>query len=133
MLVRDKLFIGGRWAAPSTRETIEVHNAGNGEVMGRIPAGGEKDVDAAVAAARGALEGWSRTPPEKRAEYLEKISAALKARADELATTIAQEVGMPIKLASRIQAGLPIANFANYAKLVRDFQFENRVGNSLVV
>ena len=31
------------------------------------------------------------------------------------------------------QAGLPIANFANYAKLLRDFQFEQRVGNSIVV
>jgi acyl-CoA reductase-like NAD-dependent aldehyde dehydrogenase len=133
MLVRDKLFIGGRWVAPSTRETIDVHNAGNGEVMGRIPAGGEKDVDAAVAAARGALEGWSRTPPEKRAEYLEKISAALKARADELAKTIAQEVGMPLKMSGRIQAGLPIANFANFAKILKDFKFEERVGNSLVV
>jgi betaine-aldehyde dehydrogenase len=40
---------------------------------------------------------------------------------------------MPIKLAGRIQAGLPIANFANYAKLLNDYQFENRVGNSLVV
>jgi betaine-aldehyde dehydrogenase len=133
MLVRDKLFIGGRWVASSTRETIDVHNAGNGEVMGRIPAGGEKDVDAAVAAARGALEGWSRTPPEKRAEYLEKISAALKARADELAKTIAQEVGMPLKMAGRIQAGLPIANFANFSKILGEFKFEQRVGNSLVV
>jgi aldehyde dehydrogenase (NAD+) len=61
------------------------------------------------------------------------ISAALKARSDELAKTIAQEVGMPLKMSGRIQAGLPIANFANYAKLVREFQFENRVGNSLVV
>jgi aldehyde dehydrogenase (NAD+) len=133
MLVRDKLYIGGRWVAPSTRETIEVHNAGNGEVMGRIPAGGEKDVDAAVAAARGALEGWSRTPPEKRAEHLEKISAALKARADELAKTIAQEVGMPLKMSGRIQAGLPIANFANFSRILADFKFEQRVGNSLVV
>ena len=120
MLVRDKLFIGGRWAAPSTQETIEVHNAGNGQVMGRIPAGGAKDVDAAVAAARVALDGWSRTPAEKRAEYLDKISAALKAKADELAKTIAQEVGMPLKMAGRIQAGLPIANFANYARLLKD-------------
>jgi acyl-CoA reductase-like NAD-dependent aldehyde dehydrogenase len=133
MLVRDKLFIGGRWVAPSARETIDVHNAGTGEVMGRIPAGNEKDVEAAVAAARSALEGWSRTPPEKRAEYLDKISAALKARADELAKTIAQEVGMPLKMAARIQAGLPIANFANYAKLVKEFTFESKVGNSLVV
>jgi aldehyde dehydrogenase (NAD+) len=133
MLVRDKFYIGGQWVAPSGKEAIEVHNAGTGEVMGKVPAGGEKDADAAVAAARAALEGWSQTPVDKRAEWLDKISAGLKARADELAKLIAQEVGMPIKLAGRIQAGLPIANFANYAKLLRDFTFEERVGNSLVV
>src|SRR5712692_8079882 len=130
MLLKDKLFIGGRWVAPAGRETIEVHNAGNGEVMGRIPAGNEKDADAAVKAARAAFEGWKETPVEKRAEFLEKISAGLKARADELARTIAQEVGMPLKLSSRIQAGLPIAN---YSKLLKDFSFEEKVGNSLVV
>jgi aldehyde dehydrogenase (NAD+) len=133
MLIRDKLFIGGQWVAPSARETIDVHNAGNGEVMGRIPAGGEKDVDAAVQAARGALDAWSATAAAARADFLQKICDGLKARADELARIIAQEVGMPLKMASRIQAGLPIANFANYAKLVREFKWEERVGNSLVV
>ncbi len=133
MINRDKFFIGGQWVAPSTQETIDVHNAGTGEVMGRVPAGGEKDIDAAVAAARAALDGWSQTPVEKRAEFLEKISTGLKARAEELAQLIAREVGMPIKLAGRIQAGLPIANFANYAKLVKGFKFEETVGNSVVV
>src|SRR2546422_1044010 len=133
MLVRDKFFIGGQWVAPYAKETIDVHNAGTGEVMGRVPAGTEKDIDAAVAAARNALEPWISLGAEKRAEYLEKISAALKARADELAKTIAQEVGMPLKMAGRIQAGLPIANFANYAKLLKEFVFDERVGNSLVV
>ena len=133
MLMRDKLFIGGRWVAPTGRDAIDVHNAGTGEVMGRVPAGTERDVDAAVAAAHGALEAWSRTPVEQRAAFLQKISDGLKARAEELAKTIAQEVGMPIKLAGRIQAGLPIANFANYAKLAPAFQFETRVGNSVVV
>jgi acyl-CoA reductase-like NAD-dependent aldehyde dehydrogenase len=133
MLVRDKLFIGGRWVAPLSKDTIEVHNAGTGAVMGRIPAAGEKDVDAAVAAARAALDGWSSREASSRAELLEKISAGLKARADEIAKTIAQEVGMPLKMSGRIQAGLPIANFANYAKLLKEFSFETRVGNSLVV
>jgi len=133
MLVRDRLFIGGRWVAPSGKQMIDVHNAGTGEVMGRVPAGGAKDVDAAVGAARRAFESWSNTSADKRAEFLEKISANLRARADELAKTIAQEVGMPLKLAGRIQAGLPIANFANFAKLLKEFVFEERVGNSLVV
>jgi len=68
MLTRDKLFIGGQWVAPSAKETIEVHNAGTGQVMGSVPAGTEKDIDAAVAAALGALESWSATPPAQRAE-----------------------------------------------------------------
>jgi aldehyde dehydrogenase (NAD+) len=133
MLIRDKLFIGGQWVAPSSAAAIDVHNAGNGEVMGRVPAGAEKDADAAVRAARSAFDAWKDVSVERRAEYLDKISAGLKARADELARTIAQEVGMPLKMASRIQAGLPIANFANYAKLVKDFSFEEKVGNSIVV
>src|SRR5437660_3964813 len=133
MLVKDKLYIGGRWVAPHGKQTIEVHNAGNGEVMGRIPAGDEADADAAVKAARAAFDAWSSSSAASRAEFLEKISAGLKARGDELARTIAQEVGMPLKMSGRIQAGLPIANFANYAKLLREFKWEDRVGNSLVV
>ncbi len=133
MILRDKLFINGQWVAPAAKEMIEVHNAGTGAVMGKVPAGGEKDVAAAVSAARTAFEGWSATPAAQRAEYLQKISDGLKARSTELGSTISQEVGMPIKLSGRMQAGLPIANFANYAKIGREFKFEDRVGNSVVV
>jgi betaine-aldehyde dehydrogenase len=133
MIDRNRFFIGGEWLEPSGRQTIEVHDAGTGEVMGRVALGDEKDVERAVAAAREAFVSWNETSKDKRAEYLEKISAGLKARADEIARLIAQEVGMPLKMSARIQAGLPIANFANYAKLVREFAFEEKVGNSLVV
>src|SRR3982750_868346 len=133
MLTKEKLYIAGQWVSPSGRETIDVHNAGNGEVMGRIPAAAERDADAAVRAARAAFEGWASTPAATGADCLQKIADGLKARSDELARTIAQEVGMPLKLAGRIQVGLPIANFANYAKLVRDLKWEAGVGNSGVV
>jgi betaine-aldehyde dehydrogenase len=133
MIDRNRFFIGGEWVAPSGKQSIEVHDAGTGEVMGRVALGDEKDVERAVAAAREAFVSWNETPKDQRAEYLEKISAGLKARADEIARLIAREVGMPLKMSARIQAGLPIANFANYAKLVKEFSFEQKVGNSLVV
>ena len=133
MLLRDKLYIDGQWAAPSTQDTIDVHSAGTGEIMGKVPAGGEADIAAAVRAARAAFDGWSQLPVAQRADYLAKISAGLKQRAESLAKTIAQEVGMPIKLAGRIQAGLPIATFGNYARIAGEFAFEEKVGNSLVV
>ncbi len=37
MLLKEKLFIGGQWIAPAGRETIDVHNAGNGEVTSTQP------------------------------------------------------------------------------------------------
>lgn len=133
MEVRDKFFINGSWVAPSGSETIEVFNAGDGKVLGRVPAGGATDVDAAVKAAAAALPAWSAVEPAKRAEYLKKIADSLKAKGDALAKLIAQEVGMPIKLASRIQVGSPIATFSNYARIAAEFEWEEIVGNSLVI
>ena len=40
---------------------------------------------------------------------------------------------MPLKLSRRIQAGLPAAVMESYARLLDDFPFEERIGNSLVV
>jgi betaine-aldehyde dehydrogenase len=57
----------------------------------------------------------------------------MKSRAEEIGRTIAQEVGMPVKLATRIQAGSPTFTFGMYAKLLGDFRWEERVGNSVVL
>jgi betaine-aldehyde dehydrogenase len=133
MQVKDKLYINGAWVAPSVSTTIDVFNAGTGAVMGRIPAAAEADMNAAVAAARAAFDAWSQTSVATRADFLNKISAGLKARSDELAKCIVQEVGTPIKMASRIQASLPIATFANYAKIAQEFVFEETLGNSIVM
>src|SRR6185295_9278864 len=133
MILRDKLYIAGQWATPSTPETIDVHSAGTGEVMGKVPAAGDRDIDAAVRAARAAFESWSQRPVAERAGFLARIAAGLQQRGELLGKTIAQEVGMPIKLSGRIQAGLPMLTFGNYAKIASEFQFEEKVGNSLVV
>lgn len=130
---RDMLYINGTWAVSSGAGSIDVINATTEEVMGRVPEGTPEDVDRAVTAARTAFEPWAATPVAKRADYLTAIEAGLKARADEIARTITGEVGMPLKLSLRIQAGLPAANLGTYARLVTDFPFEERVGNSLVV
>jgi aldehyde dehydrogenase (NAD+) len=133
MKVCDKLFINGDWVSPAGKGSIEVLNAGTEEVMGRIPEGSAEDIDRAVKAAKAAFPAWSALSPAERAEYLNKISAGLMARADELAKLVAQEVGMPLPLSKAIQAGLPAMNFGIYAKLGAEFQYEEQVGNSLVV
>src|SRR3954447_7546240 len=107
LIDRTELYIGGAWVAPTGDETIEVVNASTEEVMGRIPQGTPADVDAAVAAARRAFEDWARTEMIERADLMRAIAGAIAARSDEIASTIAQELGMPIGLSKAIQAGLP--------------------------
>src|SRR6266487_2793303 len=110
--VRDKIFIGGEWVEPEGSETIDVVNSTSEETMGTIPAGTPGDADRAVRAARDAFESWSQTSREERAGYLSAIAAGLGERSEEIAATIAQELGMPLKLSQIIQAGLPTGQFA---------------------
>jgi len=133
MQIRDKLYINGRWATPAGPKTIEVRSASTEAVIGRVPEGTPEDADAAVRAARAAFESWAATSVPERARFLARIHEGLQARAEDIGRTIAGEVGMPLKLATRIQAGSPIFTFSMYAKMLADFKFEERIGNSIVL
>lgn len=131
--VYDKHYIGGKWVEPKGSETIDVISASTEEVMGRIPAGTASDVDDAVAAAKAAFETWSMTEPAERAGYLTKILGGLAARQDDIARTISGEVGMPLPMSKAIQAGLPMGITQSYIKILSEYKFEEKVGNSIIV
>ncbi|HSS08619.1 MAG TPA: aldehyde dehydrogenase family protein, partial [Acidimicrobiales bacterium] len=130
---RDRLYIDGAWVPSTGPGTIDVINATTEEVMGRIPDGTPEDVDKAVRAAKKAFPGWAATDKEERAKYLQRITEGLQARMGDIATVIAQEVGMPINLSTMIQAGLPTMTFGSMGQLLDTFPFEEQVGTSLVV
>ncbi|MFO1097778.1 MAG: aldehyde dehydrogenase family protein [Xanthobacteraceae bacterium] len=133
MIDRTKLYINGAWVAPDGKGDIAVRSASTEEVIGRVPEGSARDLDAAAKAARAALPGWMAVPPAQRGAFLKAIHNELKARAEEIGKIIAGEVGMPLKLATRIQVGSPIAIFAMYADMAGKFQFESRIDGSLIV
>ncbi|HXV22593.1 MAG TPA: aldehyde dehydrogenase family protein [Desulfuromonadales bacterium] len=129
----EKLYINGQWVPSGSGRSIDVVNASTEEVMGSIPAGTAEDADAAARAARGAFAGWAATPVAERRAFLEKLQQGVAARAEEIARTITGEVGMPLKLSQRIQAGLPAAVLESFARLLGEYRFEEQVGNSLVI
>ncbi|MBA3280824.1 MAG: aldehyde dehydrogenase family protein, partial [Acidimicrobiia bacterium] len=133
MIDRDRFYIGGTWTDPVGGDRIEVVNSDTEEVMGRIPAGTPADVDAAVTAARAAFDEWSLVSPTDRAEVCAAVAAGLQDRQEEIAVLISHELGMPIKLSAFIQAGLPIMSFASQPQLVQEIDWEEQIGNSLVV
>src|SRR5258708_24890748 len=129
----NKLYLNGEWVQPAGSDTLDVINSTTEEVMGRIPEGTPEDIDRAVAAARAAFESWSATSAVERAAFLQKISAALVARQNEIAEIIASEVGMPLPLATMGQAGMPAMVMGSFAKLLAEYSFEEQIGNSLVL
>jgi acyl-CoA reductase-like NAD-dependent aldehyde dehydrogenase len=126
-------YIHGQWVKAQSAETLPVHDSSTEEIMATVPAGTAQEAESAVLAARAALDGWSALSVEARAVYLDKVAAGLKARTDEMALAIAREVGMPLKMARAVQVGGPIWHWGNFAKVARNFEWEKKVGNSLVV
>lgn len=133
VLEHKNFYIDGAWWQASGDETTEVVNPATEQVIATVPAASAKDVDAAVAAARAALPGWSRTTPAERKAFLDRLHQGLVERADEIAATVTAEMGAPRQLSARVQAGLPIAVAESYARLLETYEFEECIATSLVV
>ena len=63
MIVRDTLYIDGRWVRPHGQGSLEVTDSSTGKPWARVPEGNADDANAAVAAARRAFDGWAATAP----------------------------------------------------------------------
>lgn len=96
----DKCYINGRWQMPLSGETLPVENPSNGAVIGHIARGQNADIDAAVSAARGALNGeWGRLPAFERGRFLARMGQIVLEHVDALARIEAADVGKPLSQA----------------------------------
>ena len=133
MKVYENNFINGEWVPSSGSGTLEVVNPATEEVIATVPAGTAADVDAAMAAARAAFESWSTTDVDTRAKYLRDIGAALMGKFETVADTITAENGSPKQFSALVQTGMALGEWESFASLIENFEWESRVGNSLVV
>ncbi|QMU22478.1 aldehyde dehydrogenase family protein [Gordonia rubripertincta] len=129
----EELYIDGQWTSSTGTDRISVHNPADESQIAQISEGTVEDVDRAVAAARAAFGGWSRTSRSERADLIERLQKLLAERVEDIGTTIATDVGTPLRIASRIQASLPVTDLEVNAALLREDHPEERVGNTLVV
>src|ERR671922_765708 len=94
-----KLFVGGEWV--ETGEWVEVRSPYSGDVVGRVAKAGAAETRRAIDAAAGAMA--EPLPAHKRAEILVRVAGYLGRRHDEVARTISDEAGKPMK-AARVEA-----------------------------
>ncbi|MBA2349159.1 MAG: aldehyde dehydrogenase [Solirubrobacterales bacterium] len=122
LIESNELFIGGDWVAPQGSGRIDVHSASTEELIGSVPDGTNADIDAAVAAARGAFDdpqGWAAWTAEDRAQAMERLADALDARAEETCQRISMQNGMPISIAQQLEGVFPSVLHRYYAGLIR--------------
>lgn len=105
-------YINGKFVPTPNASEIAVVNPSNGQVISAIPDGPAGLIDEAVAAARAAQRPWARLPAIERAGYLRRIATGIRARAEEIARTIAEEQGKILPLA-RVEAAFT-ADYLDY-------------------
>jgi malonate-semialdehyde dehydrogenase (acetylating) / methylmalonate-semialdehyde dehydrogenase len=89
-------YVGGRWIASASQQTLDVLDPATGEGLARVPLSTASDLDSAVTAARQALPAWRAVSVPNRARILFTLRERLSGRAEELARSVTVEMGKTI-------------------------------------
>ncbi|RYY29013.1 MAG: aldehyde dehydrogenase family protein [Sphingomonadales bacterium] len=128
-----KQYIDGAWVESEGGTRHDVINPATEAPTAEITLGTAADVDKAAIAAARAFETFSRTTVEERIALIERIIEAYKARAGDMAEAISLEMGAPVSLAKTAQVGSGIGHLMAAINALQKFEFEETIGNSLVV
>ncbi|MES3636593.1 aldehyde dehydrogenase family protein [Mycobacterium intracellulare] len=118
-----RMLIDGELVGAVDGGWLESVNPATGQEIGRVPAGGEKDVERAVTAAEAAFVPWSRTPPEQRARLLREFAARLNDNGEWLAELETADTGNTIST-SRFDVDFSLARIDYYAGLAHEAKGE---------
>jgi len=124
-MIADKIlnFIDGEYVA--TDKWYENRNPINNKVIGMVAEAGEKEVDAAVKAAKAALKGpWGSMSLQKRIELLEALVVEINNRFDDFLEAECADTGKPKSMASHVDIPRGAANFKVFADMVKNVPTE---------
>jgi betaine-aldehyde dehydrogenase len=103
----EAMFINGELVEGASDKRIPVYDPSTEKVIAEIPDAREAEVNAAVAAARSAFDGWAQTTAQERGRVLFRIAEKLRAEAAALAELESRNSGKPI-----VEAEFDIADAA---------------------
>src|ERR1700739_3468199 len=111
-----KNFIAGDWVDGSGI-TKNINPSNTKDVVGEYARADRAQTEKAIAAAKAAFPAWSRSTPQERYDALNKISAEILARKEELGRLLSREEGktLPEGIGEAARAGQIFAFFAGEA------------------
>ena len=107
-IARYQMRIGDRWTDALDGARFDASNPYTGQTWASVPDAGAGDVDLAVQAATGAMEGdWGRLTGFERARHMRRLADVLERDADELAVLESTDNGKLLRETSVQTAALP--------------------------
>jgi succinate-semialdehyde dehydrogenase/glutarate-semialdehyde dehydrogenase len=94
-LLRQAALVDGEWLRPGA-DAIEVTNPADGSVVGKVPACGAAETEAAIAAASAAWPDWRARTAHERAALVERWHALVIENLPDLARIMTAEQGKPL-------------------------------------
>ncbi len=126
MTIRETLhFVNGEFLRSASGRTFENRNPVDNSLIARVHEAGRPEVDAAVRAARAALDGpWGRMSVDERAGLLHAVAAEINRRFDDFLQAEVADTGKPVSLASHLDIPRGAANFKIFADTVKNVPTE---------
>lgn len=96
------------------------------EAFAEVPVSTPEQIDAAVAAARAAIDTgpWPRMSPGDRIAVIRRFLDSYKSRGSEIAELITNEIGAPTTFARRAQVGLPTAMIGAFCATAESYPWQ---------
>ncbi len=123
-----KFYIGGQWVRSVEGVDRAVINPSTEERCAVISLGGKADTNAAVAAAKAAFTGWSRSSRADRLDLMRSILDIYIRRSAEMGEAISLEMGAPVDLAKGLQTGIGQVHIEAFIRALECFEFERPLG-----
>ncbi len=115
-VLEKHLLIDNQWRPAASGKTMDVVNPATEEVIASVASAGAADVDAAVAAARAALDGpWGKMSARERGRLVSRLADRLMEKADEVARLETIHNGKPISESRNIEIPAAAECFEYYA------------------
>ncbi|CAM2148632.1 putative aldehyde dehydrogenase DhaS [Pararobbsia alpina] len=120
--IQTQLFIGGRFVAAESGETLAVLNPHDNAKIADIALAGKADIDRAVAAAKAAFPKWSRMAAADRGRLLLKLADAIEANGERLAWLESLDTGHPIRDTRFLDVPRTAATFRYFGGMADKFE-----------
>ena len=128
----EHIYIDGAFVTPHGHEWFDLHDPSTEQVIGQVRLGDARDAERAIAAARAAFPGWSRTTRAERIAALERMRDAVVAREDDLMEAVVTEYGAPVER-GRWMATYPADTIRQAIVALQTFAFEEQAGSARVI